>query len=102
MPTETADQLNTRIVTQLNALRCPECQSPLIFGGWESIYRYVDLADTASGWQEGKYRGDGMTLECASDNTHNVSDVAPDNDAEIQDFLRPLWERPLEISSANT
>jgi len=90
MPTETTDQQNARIVTQLNSLRCPTCQSPLIFGGWESFYRYVDLADLGSGWQEGKCKGEGMTLECARNNTHNVSDVAPDNDGEIQDFLNNL------------
>lgn len=74
----------------LSELRCPTCNCGLIFGGESSVFRFVDLGDLESGWQDGKDKSEGNHFMCARNERHSVHSALPDFDQDICDYLSTL------------
>lgn len=74
----------------LSGLRCPTCNCGLIFGGGASIFRFVDLSELDSGWQDGKDKSEGNHFMCSLNERHSVHSALPDFDQDICDYLSTL------------
>ena len=70
----------------IDKAKCPQCNSRLIFGGWQQFFEYYDLDTLEKDY--GKDRSEGHALQCPENYNHNIAGVLTcDDEEELKHWL---------------